>query len=137
MLKFGDRVKIQISSEQIITSEIVHINEEDKNRVIVFKVNDLPERMINYRKISVDVIWWEDSGLKVPNSALIEENGKMYVTKNRADYKVKVLVKVLRQNDAYAIVDNYTTQELQDMGYSYDEIQGMYSIRQYDRVSIK
>lgn len=135
--KIGDRVKIQISPEQTAVSEIVHIVEENQKRVIVFKVNDLPEKMINYRKILVDIIWWEDNGLKVPNSALINEDNKIYVNKNRADYKVKVLVKVLRQNDAYAIVDNYTTQELQDMGYSYDEIQSMYSIREYDKVDVK
>lgn len=135
--KVGDNVKIQISSDQIITSEIVHINEENERRVIVFKVNDLPEKMINYRKISVDVIWWEDSGLKVPNAALIKDGDKMYIEKNRANYKVRVLVKVLRQNDAYAIVDNYTAQELQEMGYSFDEIQNMYSIKQYDRIDIK
>ena len=135
--KVGDNVKIQISSDQIITSEIVHINEENERRVIVFKVNDLPEKMINYRKISVDVIWWEDSGLKVPNSALIKDGDKMYIEKNRANYKVRVLVKVLRQNDAYAIVDNYTAQELQEMGYSFDEIQNMYSIKQYDKIDVK
>lgn len=134
----GDKVKIQISPEQLVQSEIVHINNEDeKRRVIVFKIDDLPERLINYRKISVDIIWWEDNGLKIPNSALIKEGDKTYVKKSRSNTKVKVLVKVLRQNDAYSIVDNYTTQELQKMGYSSDEIQNMFSIKQYDRVEVR
>ena len=133
----GDIVKIQISPEQLVQSEIVHINNEDGKRVIVFKIDDLPERLINYRKISVDIIWWEDMGLKIPNSALIKEGDKTYVKKSRSNTKVKVLVKVLRQNDAYSIVDNYTTQELQEMGYSSDEIQNMFSIKQYDRVEVR
>ena len=133
----GDKLKIHISSDQIVNAEIVHINEENKKRVIVFKINDLPEKLINYRKIVVDVVWWEDHGLKIPNTSIINENGKTYITKNRADTKVKVLVKVLRNNDAYSIVDNYTTQELQEMGYSLEEIQNMYSIKQYDRIEVK
>ena len=133
----GDKLKIQISSDQILSAEIVHINEENKKRVIVFKINDLPEKLINYRKIVVDVVWWEDHGLKIPNTSIVNENGKNYIVKNRADTKVKVLVKVLRNNDAYSIVDNYTTQELQEMGYSLEEIQNMYSIKQYDKIEVK
>ena len=94
-------------------------------------------RNIYLVKIIVDVIWWEDHGLKIPNTSIINENGKNYIIKNRADRKVKVLVKVLRNNDAYSIVDNYTTQELQEMGYSLEEIQNMYSIKQYDSIVVK
>lgn len=133
----GDKVKIQYDSDKAVSAEIAHINEENDSRILIFKVNDLPEKMINYRKISVEVIWWEYSGLKIPNSALIEENGKHYIEKSRSGYNARVLVNVLKQNDSYSIVDNYTTQELQEMGYSYDEIQNMYSIRQYDKIVVK
>lgn len=134
--KVGDKVKIRYDVDNFTTSEIIHINEEEKSRVIIFKIKDLPEKMINYRKISVDVIWWEYSGLKVPNSAIITENDRAYVERNRAGYNAKVLVKILEQNDSYCIVGNYTTQELQDLGYSYDEIKNMYSIKQYDKIIV-
>ena len=135
--KVGDKVKIRYDTENSISSEIVYIKEDDDCRIIVFKIKDLPEKLINYRKISVDVIWWEYSGLKVPNSAIITEGEKSYVERNRAGYKAKVLVKILKQNDAYSIVDNYTTQELQEMGYSYAEISNMYSIKRYDKIIVK
>ena len=135
--KVGDKVKIRYDAENSISSEIVYIKEDDDCRIIVFKIKDLPEKLINYRKISVDVIWWEYSGLKVPNSAIITEGEKSYVERNRAGSKAKVLVKILKQNDAYSIVDNYTTQELQEMGYSYDEISNMYSIKRYDKIIVK
>ena len=134
--KVGDKVKIRYDVDSSITSEIVQINEEEDSRVIIFKIKDLPEKMINYRKISVDVIWWEYSGLKIPNSAIITEGDKSFVERNRAGYNAKVLVKILKQNDSYAIVDNYTTQELQELGYSYDEINNMYSIKQYDKIIV-
>lgn len=133
----GNKVKIEIDDENTFNAEIVKINEEDDFRIIVFKIDDLPEKLINYRKVSVNVIWWQDTGLKIPNSAIFEIDGKKYVERNRAGYSANVLVKVLRQNDTYAIVDNYTTTELQDMGYSYDEIQNMYKIKQYDKIAIK
>lgn len=133
----GDKVRIEIDDEKILNAEIVKINQEEDFRIIVFKIDDLPEKLINYRKVSVNVVWWQDSGLKVPNSAILEIDGKKYVERNRAGYSVNVLVKVLRQNDTYSIIDNYSTAELQDMGYSYDEIQNMYKIKQYDKITIK
>ena len=55
--KVGDKVKIRYDTENSISSEIVYIKEDDDCRIIVFKIKDLPEKLINYRKISVDVIW--------------------------------------------------------------------------------
>lgn len=133
----GDKVKIELEPEQVFNAEIVKINEENQSRIIVFKINDLPEKLINYRKISASIIWWQYRGLKIPRSAIIEENGRKYVERNRAGYNVKVLVNVLQQNDSYAIIDNYSTKDLQDMGFSYDEIQNMYTIKQYDKITIK
>lgn len=133
----GDKVKIEIGDEKVFNAEVVKINPNENFRILVFKIDDLPEKLINYRKVSVNIIWWQDNGLKIPNSAIFEIDGKKYVERNRAGYSVNVLVKVLRQNDTYSIVDNYTTTELQNMGYSYDEIQNMYKIKQYDKITIK
>ena len=133
----GNKAKIRYESDKSINAEIVYIHDEDNSRIIVFKVNDLPERFINYRKISVDVVWWEYTGLKVPDSAIIEENDKAYIERNRSGYNVKILVKILEKNDKYAIVDNYSTEELQEMGYSFDEIKNMYSIKQYDKIVVQ
>ena len=134
--KVGDRVKIELDPALIVKAKVVQINEGNDSRVLVFEVSDLPEKLINYRKLSVNVIWWEESGLKVPNTALIEENGRTYIIGNRAGYDAKILVKVLKQNDSYALVSNYSTKELQEMGFSSQEIQNMYSIKQYDKIDV-
>ncbi len=135
--KIGDTARIEIDTEKIFNAEVIQINEEENSRIIIFKISDLPEKLINYRKLSVNVIWWQHSGLKVPNSAIIEEDGKKYVERNRAGYSARVLIKVLAQNDSYAIIDNYSSKELQDMGYSYETIINMYTIKQYDRITVK
>lgn len=132
----GTRVKIELDVDNRFNAEIVAINEDKDCRIIVFKINDLPEKLINYRKITVGIIWWETTGLKVPNSSLIERNGEKYIQRNRAGYSAEVLVKVLQQNDSYSIVDNYSSKELQEKGYSYDEIQNRYTIKQYDKINI-
>ncbi len=134
--KLNDKVKIELDTENKLNASIVQINEGDNSRIIIFKVDDLPEKLMNFRKLPINVIWWEETGLKVPVSALIEQDGKYYLERNRAGYNVNVLVKVLKQNDSYAIVTNYTTSELQEMGYSYKEIKDMYIIKQYDKIKL-
>lgn len=132
----GDKVKIELDVDNRFNAEIVAINEDEDCRIIIFKINDLPEKLINYRKVTLNIIWWESSGLKIPKSAIIEEDGKKYVERNRSGYSAKVLVKVLKENDSYAIVDKYTNSELQEMGYSMEEIQNIYILKQYDKINI-
>lgn len=45
--------------------------------------------------------------------------------KSKAGYTEKILVKVLRQNDTYSIVENYEDEELKELGYSEEEISSM------------
>lgn len=133
---FGDKVTLRLSDGSEINSEISYIVQEEKNRILVFKINESVEKLIEYRKISFDIIWWSYSGWKISNSAIVEENDLSYVYVNRAGVKEKILVKVLRQNDTYSIVENYTNDELAELGYSIDEIQNMSQIKLYDQILI-
>ena len=94
--------------------------------------------MISYRKVSFDIIWWSDSGKKIPNTALgKEQKGDKevsYIVRTRNGYQDKILVKILRQNDKYAIVDNYTTDELKELGYRSEEIKGRKTLTLYDEI---
>ena len=92
--------------------------------------------LINHRKIAVDVIWWDVSGLKVPNQALTQENGLYYVTRNKAGVQAKILVKVKRQTDKYSIIESYKNEELQELGYSAQEIKNYKKISNYDEIMI-
>lgn len=132
--KIGDKVYLRLSNSDEIEAEISYIKDEEKDRVIVFKITDKIDELLEYRKISIDVIWWKYSGLKVSNSALIEDDDKIYVEKKRANYTEKILVKVLRQNDTYSIVENYDEEELKQLGYSDEEISEGKSINLYDEV---
>jgi len=80
----GDKIALRISNDQEIDAKIIQINEESGKRTIIFELSKLTEDLINHRKIVIDVIWWNVSGIKVPKQALIQENSLYYVMKNKA-----------------------------------------------------
>lgn len=134
--KVGDKVKVRLSNNAEIQAEITNIIEENQERVIILKVQKQIEELINYRKITFDLIWWSASGLKVPNQAIVQENNLNYVIRNRAGYLSKILVKVKKQGDKYSIVDTYTAEELKKIGLSNAEISSYKKITLYDEILI-
>lgn len=134
----GDRIKIRLPSSEEIPVEIVYKSYNDSDgALLVFKFKQAVESLINYRKISFDIIWWSDSGLKVSNKAIQYEGDLAYVIRTRAGYEEKIFVKVLRQNDNFSIVENYSTQELQEAGYDTSTLDNKKSISLYDEIVIK
>ena len=135
--EIGDKVKIRLPSNVEVDAEIEYIsNEGEDERLLVLKFDKQIEELISYRKISFDLIWWSDSGLKVPNKAIVEKDGLNYVVRNRAGYLNKLLVKIVRRNDKYSIVTSYTTDELKELGYSNSEINSYKKITIYDEILI-
>ena len=136
----GDKVTLRLPSGTEVDAEIEYKTEEEEDYVITFKIVESVEELIEYRKMSFSIIWWSESGLRVPNSAIEteEKNGEQisYVTRTRLGYEDKILVKVLRQNEKYSIVRNYTSDELEELGYTSEEILSMKNISIYDEISI-
>ncbi len=136
--KEGDIIKLRLSNNNEVSAEIVKISDFTNGEAIVtFKITQDVEYLIGYRKISIDVIWWNASGLKVPNSSIINEDNKAYVIRNRVGYTDKILVKIKKQNEDYSIINNYTSQELKELGYTTNEITSMKSISLYDEIVLK
>lgn len=134
--KEGAKLTIRLSSQEEVKAEVYKIKEEGSDRLIIFKITDGVEKLINYRKISVDVIWWKYSGLIVPKSAILYENGKSYVLiKKNADF-TKILVKVKKENDNYCLIDNYSTEELIELRYTTEEINSFRGIKLYDEIMV-
>lgn len=134
----GQNVKIRLSDNEEIPAEITNVvKQEDDDVLIILEVKKGIEELINYRKISFDLIWWSASGLKVPNQAIVKVDDKNYVVRNRAGYLSKLLVNVTRQGDRYSIVEPYTTEELKEMGYSNDEISSYKKISLYDEIILE
>ena len=115
----GDKVKARLSNNIETDAEITNIiKEDDGDIILILRLTEQIKELINYRKITFDLIWWNTSGLKVPNQAIVTENELNYVVRNRAGYLSKILVKIKRQGDKYAIIESYDTEELKELGFS-------------------
>lgn len=137
----GKSVKLRLPSGNEVNADIEYINIEDEgNYVITFRIEKCVEELVNYRKISLDVIWWSETGKKIPNTAIqYEEKGENrvpYVIRTRAGYQDKIWVQELRTNGKYTIVDNYTSEELEELGFTSDEIKSREKIKLYDEILV-
>ena len=133
--KINDSVEIILSTGDTVKATINYISDQDNNsKLIEFKITKCIDKLIDYRKIQIEVIWWSASGLKVPNSAIIREEDKSYIIRKRVGYTDKILVKVLKESKNYSIIENYTSLELKEMGYTVEEITNMKNISIYDEI---
>ena len=133
----GDKIRVRLPSGSEVSAEITYILEEnDNDRLFILKIEKGVEELISYRKISFDLIWWSETGLKVPNQAIVKENDLAYVVRNRAGYLNKLLVKVKREGEKYSIVEPYDTDELKKLGFSNEDIISYRKITLYDEVII-
>ena len=60
-----------------------------------------------------------------------------YVVRNKAGVQNKILVKIIKQTENYSIIDSYTEQELQELGFSQQDIKNYKKITNYDEIEIK
>lgn len=131
----GDTLKIRLSNNTQIDAKIEYMSKEsEEESLVVLKIKKCVEELINYRKISFDILWWDVTGLKVPNEALKQENENLsYIVRKRNGYTDKIYVKILKQNEKYSIIENYTKSELIEKGLKQEEITGKY-ISLYDEI---
>lgn len=133
--KVGDKIKIRVQNSDTLKASVENIiDEDDESKTITVKITNDVEKLIAYRKISFDIIWWDAEGFRIPNEAIKEENGLSYVVRNRNGYYNKMLVKILKQNDEYCIVRQYKTEELEELGFTSSQIYSMRNIALYDEI---
>lgn len=134
-IKQGSKLDLRLSNGDEISSSVEYLMEQTNDDVLlVFKITKDVEKLISNRKISFEIIFWQYSGYKVPNTAIIKENDLAYVVRNRAGYLTRVLVKVEKQNESYSIIDNYSSDELKNMGYNSSELNVSTKINMYDEI---
>lgn len=136
-IKVGSNLKLRLSNATELTAKVEYIVAEDEGEsIVVLKIDKCVEDLINYRKISFDIIWWSESGLKVPNSAIRYEEDMAYIVRKRVGYTDNIYVKVLKQNENYSIIENYTRDELIEKGISKEKLNYRKTISLYDELEI-
>ena len=126
----------RLPNSKEVDAKIKYIGTDGDDTVLVLRIQDYVEELTSYRKISFDIIWWSASGLKVPNTAIVYENDIACVVRQRAGYLEKVYVKILKQNDKYSIVSNYSSDELESLGFDLKQMGTKKSINMYDEVLV-
>lgn len=137
--EIGDKLKIRLSNNQEIDAEIIYISKESNEEdLVVFKLERYVEELINYRKISFDIIWWDVSGWKVPNDAIKQETEDLaYVIRKRVGYTDKIYVKILKKGEKYSIIENYDDgKELLEKGVLQEEVENRRKISLYDEIQL-
>ena len=128
-------MKIRLTTQDEVKGRIVKIEKEkDNSRFMLLRISNGVEKLVNYRKIDLNLVWWEYNGLKAPNKAIYYDNGLSYVVRRKGGHEEKLLVKVLKQNEKYSIVSNYSAEELQELGKTAKEINSLKNIFVYDEI---
>ncbi len=112
----GNKVQITLPSTKVVSAKIEYISKESDDEVtLVLSFNEGIDELAMYRKVSFDITWWNSTGYKVPNTAIITENNLSYVIRTKSGYLDKVLVKVERRGEDYSVVSSYSGSELKDL----------------------
>ena len=120
--EIGEFVNITLASGNEIKTSIIYKKiQDDGKALIVFKLPVLTNELMSYRKISFNITWWSYSGIRIPNSSIIEDNNLKYVMKKTSKGNEKILAKILRKNDNYSIVSSYSLEDLQQLGVDSSE----------------
>ena len=133
----GKVAQLTFSGNSEIKAEIAYIKKQEDGKIlIIFKLNTLIEELISCRKISFNITWWNISGLKVPNDAILEdEKGLKYVLKKNtaSSSTTKILIKVLKTNDKYSIIESYSVDDLKALKMDFSKYKG---IEVYDTIML-
>ena len=132
----GKSVKLRLSSQEEVKANVYKMIQDGNKEIVVFKVTDDVEKLMSSRKIALDVVWWEYEGLMIPKSTILFENGLSYIVRKKNGRLEKILVKIIKQNDNYCIIGNYSTKELQELGYGSEEIEKVKTIKLYDEIMV-
>ena len=117
--KEGDEVTVRLPSSKKVDGKIAKINKEtDNEATLIINITEGIEELSLYRKVTFDIIWWNSRGYKVPKSTIFEDNNLKYVVRTKGGYLEKVLVRIVRESEDYAIITTYSASAIKDLAIS-------------------
>lgn len=135
-LKIGSKYKLRVvgDSKNALTAKLVsyYIDNERNTLDVVFEIENGIEQVALLRNMELEIVWWTNTGLYVPVTALRDENDTSYVTLLKYGKNVDIPVKITRNNGSNAIVENFTEEELKEKGITTE-----YQLKIYDTLVIK
>ncbi len=156
-------LRFKNTGDRLIPATVEYFSTEEDKILVIFKVNSNVEELTKYRKIALDVVWWRTKGLKVNEDVIyytelevdvlpeMQASGETNVSGDvlktqtiqvptvsvkKAYYNPTVFVKILKSAKGFVIIDNYKTEELEQMGLSQEVISNNGTIKLYDELIV-
>jgi hypothetical protein len=116
------RVKVrfpEIDSALEVDGVIDYMNFTSEGNVITIKINRAIEKIMNYRKTKVEIVWDSEEGYKVPSNTIVKEGDKnkiyLYLGRN---YVVEKCINIIKEYNGYAIIEAAEGNKI----YMYDSV---------------
>ena len=135
-IKAGRNYKIRISDLEnlVISATLVKNIKEGECNYSLFKIDNEVDALVDYRKLSCEVIWYTETGIAVPLNAIYKDEIQGYdyvLLVYGADY-VRVPVEIISQSDSIALVENVEESE-----YKKYNLDTTFKIELYDELVIE
>jgi Ribonuclease G/E len=110
------------------------VNETEDGIELFFLITNGVEELADLRDVEIEIVWWSRTGLTVSTDILKKYDNKEVYYINAIKYSeiVEIPVKIVKKTDKFAVITNYSNEELEELGIDTD-----YKIKLYDRIIIK
>ncbi|MFZ5966292.1 MAG: HlyD family efflux transporter periplasmic adaptor subunit [Bacillota bacterium] len=127
--KVGKTVTLKFAQGDI-TGQVYRIIENDKENMMIFRIDEFIPDFYKTRNISLDVVAVNYEGLKIQKDCIIEKDGRegVYVLDINRNAKYKP-IKILGYDDEYAILESNVFYEKEG-----DETKTYSTVKLYDEV---
>ncbi|MBR3281321.1 MAG: hypothetical protein IKI57_05755 [Clostridia bacterium] len=149
-LKLNDTVKYTLGTDlnNLSKATVDYIIKDGDTKYVFLRTTDNIEKLSQYRKLNVNIVWWDYQGIKLPNEAIYDDeikDAQGNITKTLkaisvqgvTGYKRKVWVKVDNQVGGFSIVSNFEDAELEELGLNKELIDDRNRLNLYDKVLIE
>lgn len=127
------RLKLIEQDNFELLGSLEKMNKTEDGVEVYFKVTNGIEHIVDLREAEFEIVWGYAEGLIVPSEAINKYKDKEVYYISVMDYNSyqNIPVKLKLKNDNYAVVANYTNEELEELS-----IKSPYNLQLYDRLII-
>ncbi len=128
------RLKLIEQDNYELLGSLEKITKTEDGIEVYFKITNGIEHIIDLREVELEIVWGYAEGYIIPTEALNKylDKDMYYISVIKYAEDVQIPIKLKLKNDNYAVVKNYTTEELQELN-----MESEYDVELYDRIIIE
>lgn len=132
----NNRYRIRITDFENTTyySQLIKLTQDEEYNYCLFKISNEIDNIVDYRKLSCEVVWKTQSGMAIPTNAIYkdEEKGYDYVLMVYGAEYIRVPINIVASSDSIVIADNLEKEEIESLG-----LDPTFKIELYDQLVIE